>query len=102
MKIFKPITTEAALATSSGSASNVGSSEYVRITNTANENTEHLVTLEQSDGTDIGTFTLEGHESVIIFKEATDQLFAADAAVKACGVSIIDVAQPKAHTKHIK
>ena len=102
MKIFKPITTEAALGTGTGTASNISSSEYVRITNTANENTEHLVTLEQSDGTDIGTFTLEGHESVVIFKEATDKLFAADAAVKACGVAIIDVAQPKAHTKHIK
>lgn len=95
MAIFKPVTTEAALGTSSGAASNVGSSEFVRITNTANENTEHLVTLEQSDGTDIGTFTLEGHESVIISKASTDQLFAADAAVKACGVKIIEVAQPR-------
>lgn len=100
--IFKPITTEAALGTSSGAASNVGSSEFVRLTNTANENTEHLVTLEEAGGTDIGTFTLEGHESVIIHKEATDKLFAADAAVVACGVRVITSGQPVVHSKAIK
>jgi len=100
--IFKPITTEAALGTSSGAASNVGSSEFVRLTNTANENTEHLVTLEEAGGTDIGTFTLEGHESVIIQKEATDKLFAADAAVVACGVRVITSGQPVVHSKAIK
>ena len=102
MKIFKPITTEAALGTDTAGASNVGSSEYVRLHNTAATGTEYLVTLEESGGTDIGTFSLDGSDTVIIFKEATDKLFAANAAVLACGVSIIDVAQPKAHTKHIK
>lgn len=100
--IFKPITTEAALGTSSGASSNISSSEFVRITNTANENTEHLVTLEEAGGTDIGTFTLEGHESVIIQKEATDKLFAADAAVKACGVTIVEVGNPRTHRKAFK
>ena len=55
--IFKPITTEAALGTNTGAASNVGKSRYVRLVNTGSG--EHLVTLEQSDGTDLGTFTLE-------------------------------------------
>tara|TARA_R100001594_G_scaffold5347_1_gene16880 strand:- start:576 stop:884 length:309 start_codon:yes stop_codon:yes gene_type:complete len=102
MKVFKPITTEAALGTDTSAASNVGSSEYVRLHNTAATGTEYLITLEESGGTDIGTFSLDGSETVIIFKEATDKLFAGNAAVKACGVAIIDVAQPKAHTKHIK
>ena len=89
MLIFKPKTTEAALDTSSGDASNVGTSEFVRLHNTAATGTEYLVTLEQADGTDIGTFSLDGSDTVIIKKEPTDQLFAANAAVKACGVRVI-------------
>ena len=88
-QIWKPKTTQAALGTSTGAASTVGSSEFVRLFNSADVNTEHLVTLEQQDGTDLGTFTLGGHESVIIKKAASDQLFAADAAVLACGVEIL-------------
>ena len=35
MTLWKPITTEAALGTNTGAASNVGSSRYVRLLNTA-------------------------------------------------------------------
>ena len=87
--IFKPKTTQAALGTSSGAASHVGSSEFVRLINSADSGTEYLVTLEESGGTDIGTFTLGGHESVIIHKASTDQLFAENAAVLACGVEVV-------------
>ena len=100
--IFKPVTTEAALGTGTGAASNVSSSEFVKLFNSADQNTEHLVTLEQADGTDIGTFTLGGHESMIIHKEPTDKLFAADAAVLACGVVVVDVSQPRVFRKPIK
>ena len=89
MAIFQPTTTQAALGTNTGAASNVGSSEFVRLHNSADANTEHLVTLEESGGTDIGTFTLGGTESVIIRKAPTDQLFASDAAVLACGVRVV-------------
>tara|TARA_Y100001938_G_scaffold138421_1_gene203868 strand:- start:375 stop:683 length:309 start_codon:yes stop_codon:yes gene_type:complete len=99
MAIFKPITTEAALGTSTGAASNVGSSEFVRLHNTAATGTEYLVTLEESGGTDIGTFSLDGSDTVIIQKESTDKLFAANAAVLACGVVVIDIAQPTQYTK---
>ena len=51
--IFTPKTTEAALGTNTGAASNVGTTEYVRLHNTAATGTEYLVTLEESDGTDI-------------------------------------------------
>ena len=85
---WKPITTEAALGTSTGAASNVGSSRYVRLLNTAAAGTEYLVTLEESGGTDIGTFTIEGQQEVIIQKDPSDQLFAANAAVMAVGVAI--------------
>ena len=48
--------TEAAAGTGSGTASNVGSARVVRCVNT-NATTDFLVTLEESGGTDIGTFT---------------------------------------------
>ena len=99
MAIFTPITTQAALGTSSGAASNVGSSEFVRLYNSAAAGTEHLVTLEESGGTDIGTFSLEGLDTVIIRKASTDKLFAADAAVVACGVTIVEVGQPREYSK---
>tara|TARA_R100001443_G_scaffold80341_1_gene87429 strand:- start:597 stop:911 length:315 start_codon:yes stop_codon:yes gene_type:complete len=97
--IFTPVTTEAALGTSTGAASNVGSSEYVRLHNTAATGTEYLVTLEESGGTDIGTFSLDGSDTVIIRKASTDKLFAANAAVLACGVHLIFPAQPKKFSK---
>ena len=88
MTLWKPITTEAALGTNTGAASNVGSSRYVRLLNTAAVGTEYLITLEESGGTDIGTFTIEGQQEVIIQKDPSDQLFAANAAVMAVGVAI--------------
>ena len=94
MIIFTPKTTEAALGTSTGAASNVGTSEFVRLHNTAATGTEYLVTLEESDGTDLGTFSLDGSDTVIIRKYTTDKLFAANAAVLACGVDIIVSSQP--------
>jgi len=93
--VFMPITTEAALGVNTGAASNIGSSEFVRLHNTASTGTEHLITLEQSDGTDIGTFSLDGSDTVIISKASTDKLFSADAAVLACGVKIISSSQPR-------
>ena len=57
MAIFQPITTQAALGVNTGAASNVGSSEFVRLHNTA----------------------------------ATDKLFAGNAAVLACGVSLCSI-----------
>ena len=44
MIIFSPITTEAALGTDDAGSSNVGSSEFVRLYNSAAAGTEHLVT----------------------------------------------------------
>ena len=89
MIIFEPKTTEAALGTDDANSSNVGTSEFVRLHNTAATGTEHLVTLNSSDGTDLGTFSLDGSDTVIIRKRTTDKLFAANAAVLACGVKVI-------------
>jgi len=99
MIIFSPITTEAALGTDDSGSSNVGSSEFVRLHNTAATGTEYLVTLEESGGTDIGTFSLDGSDTVIIRKASTDKLFAANAAVLACGVHIVSPSQPRKYSK---
>ena len=89
MVIFQPTTTEAALGVNTGAASNIGTTEFVRLHNTAATGTEYLVTLEEAGGTDIGSFSLDGSDTVIIRKNPTDQLFAANAAVLACGVRVI-------------
>ena len=101
MIIFTPKTTEAALGTDDSGSSNIGSSEFVRLYNSAAAGTEHLITLNSSDGTNLGTFSLEGLDTVIIRKDATDKLFAANAAVKACGVDIVEVAQPSKYSKSV-
>ena len=88
--IFQPKSGEVALGTDSANASDINGAEFVRLHNTAVAGTEHLVTLEQPDtGTDIGTFTLDGGDTVIIKKASGHKLFAANAAVKACGVRVI-------------
>ena len=99
MTIFTPITTEAALGTDDAGSSNVSSSEFVRLHNTATTGTEHLVTLNASDGTDLGTFSLDGSDTVIIRKNASDKIFAANAAVLACGVKITTTSQPNTFAK---
>ena len=60
----------------------------MRLFNTAAVGTEYLVTLEESGGTDIGTFTLDGQQEVIIQKDPSDQIFAANAAIMGVGVAI--------------
>ena len=79
--------TEIAAPTGSGTASNVGSARIVRCVNSATD-AAHLVTLEESGGTDIGTFTLAPMETVLIRKDATDKIFAAGADVKLTAVGI--------------
>ena len=79
--------TEAAAGTGSGTASNVGSARVVRCVNT-NATTDYLVTLEESGGTDIGTFTLDGQQEAFIRKDPTDKLFAANANVEAVSVAV--------------
>ena len=97
--IFQPTTTEAALGVNTGAASDIGTTEFVRLFNSAAAGTEHLVTLNDSSGTDLGTFSLEGLDTVIIRKDASDKLFAANAAVLACGVDIVEVGQPSKYSR---
>ena len=155
MIIFQPTTIEAALDTDMAGASNIGTTEFVRLYNSAAAATDHLITLQNggftdatcdydddptithdanalivaglfvsgtgihdhayidtitdsthfelsasttggavSDGTltfasKLGTFSLEGLDTTIIRKASSDTLFAANAAVLACGVRVV-------------
>ena len=85
MVIWKPITTEANLHAST--VSNIGLSRYVRLLNTSAVGTELLVTLKNVGTTTLGTFTVEGQQEVIIYKEPSDTLIGG-AAVEAVGIAI--------------
>ena len=162
MIIFQPTTIEAALDTDMAGASTVGTTEFVRLYNSAAAATEYLITLQSGGFTDatcdydddptitcdantnieaglfvsgtgipdhayvdavtegggagtgvttfelsasttggavsngtltfaskLGTFSLEGLDTTIIRKASSDTLFAANAAVLACGVRVV-------------
>ncbi len=78
---FTPISASENAGTTSGAASAVGGAEVVLCTN-ANASTAYLVTLEQADGTDIGSFVLPGGGIVHVFKGRTDKIFAVNTNVK--------------------
>ena len=86
MSIIKLKGTEAACGTTTGAASTFGSATCVRLINTGVAS--YLVTLEQTDGTDIGTITIAVGETVYLKKNPTDQIFAANAGVLGVGVSL--------------
>jgi len=77
--IIKIKTTEAAAPTGSGTATNVSSATLVRAVNSGT--TARLVTVEDSDGTDFGTFTMPGGTVEYIEKDPTDKIFAAHAEI---------------------
>ena len=85
MVIWKPITVEANLHAST--VSNIGLSRYVRLLNTSAVATELLVTLKNVGTTTLGTFSVEGQQEVIIYKEPSDTLIGG-AAIEAVGVAI--------------
>jgi len=71
--------TQAACGTLTGTASTFGNSNAVRLFNGGTA--VHLVTLEQADGTDIGTISLNAKAEIILRKSPTDKIFAANSAV---------------------
>lgn len=79
-------TTEAACGTGTGTASTFGSAKAVRLINT--DTAAHLVTVEDTGGTDLGTFTLAAGESIVVRKNPTDQIFAANVAVLGAAVGL--------------
>ena len=71
--------TQTACGTTTGAASNFGKARYVRLFNSGTA--VHLVTVEEADGTDIGTFSLNAKDSLVIHKLPAHKIFAANAAV---------------------
>ena len=78
--------TEAACGTSTTNGSNFGSSTAVRLVNSGG--TDRLVSVENSSNSLIGTFTLKANSSEIVEKDASDEIFAANAEVLGVGVAI--------------
>ena len=84
MKI-KVLGTEAACGTSTTNGSNFGSSTAVRLVNSGT--TDRLISVETSGNVLIGTFTLKASVSEIVEKDASDEIFAANAEVLGVGVA---------------
>lgn len=80
-----PIAAEVAAPINTGSAINVGEANVVRAVNAST--TPYLLTIQEADNTIIGSMTLAANESAIIQKKPTDEVFAANAAVKLSPVS---------------
>jgi len=80
MPSFRPITTEIASPTTSGTATTVSDADIVRAVNTTTS--AHLVTVLDENDTTIGTMTLVGGQTEFIKKRDTDKIFAANAGVR--------------------
>ena len=66
--------------TTTGAASTVSSARVVLVQNISS--TTYLVTLEDTDDADIGTFNVPPNANIQIEKATTDQIFSAHADVK--------------------
>jgi len=75
---------EAACGTSSGAASTFGDADDVRLVNSGTTN--RLVTVTDSGGNTVATFTLIGGEVSFLRKKREEKVFAAHAEVKGVGV----------------
>ena len=91
-KVFTPITAVAAAGTSHGAASNVGSSRFVLVQNTAAAGTDYLETVEVGTAEVVsGSFRINGDSSVRITKGTADIMFAENAAVFLTGVTVTTI-----------
>jgi len=84
MKI-KVLGTEAACGTSTSNGSNFGSSTNVRLVNSGT--TDRLVSVETSANVLIGTFTLKASGTEVVSKDASNEIFAANAEILGVGVA---------------
>ena len=81
----KVLGTEAACGTSTTNGSNFGSSTAVRLVNSGT--TDRLISVETSGNVLIGTFTLKASATEVVEKDASDEIFAANAEVLGVGVA---------------
>ena len=84
--ILKLKGSQSAAPTGSGTATNMSKATWVRVFNSGS--TVRLVTLEESGGTDIGTFSIAGGATEYLEKEPTDQIFAAHAEILLAAVAL--------------
>jgi len=80
MSAYRPITTEIAAPTTSGTATTVSGADIVRVTNTTTSN--HLLTLLDANDETIGTMTLGKGEIFLLRKREDDKVFAANSSVR--------------------
>ena len=88
---LKILGTEAALPTSSGSATTVGGATEVRLVHDAQGNTTHLVTIIDgaTPANTVGTFSITPGDSLVIRKQPTHKIYASNDDVRAVAVSYI-------------
>jgi len=80
MSAYRPITTEIAAPTTSGTVTTVSGADIVRVTNTTTSN--HLLTLLDANDETIGTMTLGKGEIFLLRKREDDKVFAANSSVR--------------------
>ena len=80
MSSYRPITTEIAAPTTSGTATTVSGADIVRVTNTSTSN--YVLTLLDANDETIGTMTLAKGEVFLLKKREDDKVFAANASVR--------------------
>tara|TARA_R100000234_G_scaffold113778_1_gene88454 strand:+ start:12998 stop:13291 length:294 start_codon:yes stop_codon:yes gene_type:complete len=96
MSVYRFYSTEISAGANVGAASTVGNASLVHVRNAGG--TARLVTLANAADATIATFTIPANGTLVIAKESTDQLFAANAEVRFNGVMNIN---PGAQTTYI-
>lgn len=81
VNFYKPKSAEINAPTTAGSASTVSNARVVRAVNSS-ASTAYLLTMYGEDFADSNSMTLAPMETVIVPKNASDKLFAGNAAVK--------------------
>jgi len=80
MSSYRPITTEIAAPTTSGTATTVSGADIVRVVDTSGNH--HVLTLLNANDETIGTMTLAKGEVFLLKKREDDKVFASNANVR--------------------
>ena len=87
MARFRPLTTEIAAPTTSGTASSVSAANVVRAYHAGGGSGAVLVTLTSAAGATIGSFSIAAGDVVFIDKDKTQKIFASASDVKLTSVT---------------
>lgn len=86
---LKFLGTEAALPTSSGSASTFSNAIEVRLVHDEQGNTTHLVTILDASGATVATFSMPPGNTLVVRKEPTHKIYASNDDIRGVAVSYI-------------